>query len=123
MHGDLVISADFGTSGVKVGVVDGDLRLLARTTESYPLHLSPPGGAEQVPEDWWAALVRALGVLHAQVPDLDTRAGALVFCAQACGVICVDARGMVLRNCLTWMDKRAVRQGRRIVGGWPAVRG
>ena len=42
-NGDLVISADFGTSGVKVGVVDGDLNVLARVTETYPLALGSNG--------------------------------------------------------------------------------
>ncbi|MCW8843739.1 MAG: FGGY family carbohydrate kinase, partial [Rhodobacteraceae bacterium] len=68
--GDLVISADFGTSGVKVGVVDGDLRLLARATETYPLSLATGGIAEQNPTDWWSALARALETLREAVPSL-----------------------------------------------------
>ncbi|MEP5008558.1 FGGY family carbohydrate kinase, partial [Roseobacter sp.] len=121
--GDLVIAADFGTSGVKVGVVDDQLTLLARVTETYPLSLSPGGRAEQDPNDWWAALERALAALHKDMPDLRTRAGAIVFCGQVCGVVCADKDGKPLRPCLTWMDKRAAEVGNRLVGGFPSVRG
>ena len=121
--GDLVISADFGTSGVKLGVVDGDLRLLARATETYPLHLAPGGIAEQTPADWWSALARALTTLHNAVPALRDRTAALVFSSQLCGVICADETGTPLRPCLTWLDKRAADTGRALIGGFPAVHG
>ncbi|PSL18732.1 xylulokinase [Shimia abyssi] len=122
-RGDLVISADFGTSGVKAGVVDGDLTILARSMAPYPLHLAPGGRAEQAPEDWWAALVQAVAALHEALPGLRERVGAVVFCSQICGVICADENGIPLRNCLTWMDKRGAVEGRRLVGGFPGIRG
>ncbi len=122
-QGDLVISADFGTSGVKVGVVDGDLTVLARVTESYPLALAPGGIAEQAPEDWWGALAHALAALRREVPDLTKRAAALVFSSQLCGVVCADANGTPLRPCLTWLDKRAAPLGKKLVGGFPEVHG
>lgn len=121
--GDLVISADFGTSGVKVGVVDGDLRLLARATETYPLSLAAGGIAEQAPVDWWSALARALETLREAVPSLRERAAALVFSSQLCGVICADEHGNALRPCLTWLDKRAAETGRALIGGFPSVHG
>ncbi|MFY0616288.1 xylulokinase [Shimia sp.] len=122
-NGDLVISADFGTSGVKVGVVDHALTILARVTESYPLTLATGGVAEQAPEDWWAALAKAVAALHLEVPDLSERAGALVFSSQLCGVVCCDANGVALRPCLTWLDKRAAPLGKKLVGGFPEVHG
>ena len=51
-NADLIIAADFGTSGVKLGAVDGDMRLVARAMETYPLHLPGPSQAEQIPDDW-----------------------------------------------------------------------
>lgn len=121
--GDLVISADFGTSGVKVGVVDDDLRLLARATETYPLSLATGGIAEQSPPDWWDALARALATLRDEVPALRDRAAALVFSSQLCGVICTDEQGTPLRPCLTWLDKRAAETGRALIGGFPSAHG
>ncbi|WP_412551493.1 xylulokinase [Shimia sp. MIT910701] len=121
--GDLVISADFGTSGVKVGVVDSSLSVLARVTESYPLVLKTGGIAEQSPDDWWGALAHALATLRQEVPDLSKRAAALVFSSQLCGLVCCDANGTPLRPCLTWLDKRAAPLGKKLTGGFPEVHG
>lgn len=121
--GDLVISADFGTSGVKVGVVDSSLTVLARVTETYPLSLAAGGVAEQTPEDWWGALAHALAALRREVPDLSKRASALVFSSQLLGLICCDENGTPLRPCLTWLDKRAAPLGQKLIGGFPEVLG
>jgi len=123
MQGDLVISADFGTSGVKVGVVDGDLNVVARATADYPLNLAPGGIAEQTPDDWWGGLTRALSDLRTQVPDLRDRAAVLVFSAQICGLICADENGTALRPCMTWLDKRAGSLAQAFIGGFPQVHG
>lgn len=123
MQGDLVISADFGTSGVKVGVVDGDLNIIARVTESYPLALGPGGIAEQNPDDWWSGLTHALSELRRQVPQLRDRASVLVFSAQLCGLICADEAGTALRPCMTWLDKRASPMVQELIGGFPQVHG
>ncbi len=123
LKGDLVISADFGTSAVKVGVVDGDLNILARVTQSYPIALGPGGFAEQNPEDWWGALAHALADLRRDVPDLRHRAGAMTFSSQICGLICTDDKGIPLRPCMTWLDKRSADLSRELIGGKPNVHG
>ncbi|MDJ0630312.1 MAG: FGGY family carbohydrate kinase [Rhodobacter sp.] len=122
-HGDLILAADFGTSGVKVAAVGPDLRLIAATTESYPLHLPGPSQAEQVPEDWWSALARGVARLASEVEDLSARAGAIVFCAQMCGLVCTDSRGAALRPSLVWLDKRSAPLMQKILGGWPSISG
>ena len=80
--GDLIIAADFGTSGVKVGLVDPDFRIVARTTISYPLSLPAPSQAEQNPQDWWTAFGAAIRQLSSQVANLPERAAGIVFAAQ-----------------------------------------
>ncbi|SHJ49938.1 xylulokinase [Shimia gijangensis] len=122
-HGDLVITADFGTSAVKVGVVDGDLTLLSKATEAYPLNLAPGGIAEQNPADLWAALARALSHLRHDIPNLKERATTLVFSSQICGLICADVNGRPLMPCMTWLDKRAAQTGRDLIGGFPSAHG
>lgn len=120
---EIVLAADFGTSGVKLGAVDPQMRILARCIEPYPLSLEGPGMAEQDPADWWTALCSAVHRLAAEVPELTARTKALVFCAQMCGLICADADGVTLRPCLIWLDKRSARLSREIVGGFPSVEG
>lgn len=119
----LILAADFGTSGVKLGVVTEDFTLLATTTEPYPLHLPAPSQAEQIPEDWWSALCRGTARLAADVPDLSTRTGAIVFCAQMCGLICADKHGAPLRPALVWLDKRSAPMISGKMSGWPSVSG
>jgi len=120
---DLIIAADFGTSGVKVGAVDGELRLVSQATETYPLHLPGPSQAEQNPDDWWSALARGIARLGAEIPDLSARTGAIVFCAQMCGLVCSDARGAPLRPSLVWLDKRSAPLMQKVLGGFPKVSG
>ena len=120
---DLIIAADFGTSGVKIGAVGPDFRIVASATETYPLHLPGPSQAEQMPQDWWDALARGIARLKIQIPNLTTRTGAVVFCAQMCGLVCSDARGMVLRPALVWLDKRSAPLMQGILGGFPKVSG
>lgn len=114
----LIIAADFGTTGVKIGAVDRGLRLIAWTREPYPLMMdAATGAAEQNPQDWWDAAARGINRLSAQLPGLREGAGALVLCAQMCGVVCADAAGAPLRPCLIWLDKRAGALARRLTGG------
>ncbi len=120
---DLVVSADFGTSGVKVGVVDRNMNIVASHTEAYPLDLPAPGYAEQNPEDWWAALQRAVLMLAKTVENLSQRTAALSFCGQMAGVICADPTGRPLRPCLIWLDKRSADITHQLVGGPVTIRG
>ena len=63
----LIISADFGTSGVKIAALDRSLSAIATATRRYPLSLPGPDRAEQEPEDWWSALREGIADLAAQI--------------------------------------------------------
>ncbi len=120
---DLILAADFGTSGVKIGAVGPDLKVLASVTERYPLHLPAQSRAEQMPEDWWSALARGIARLGAEIPDLPARTGAVVFAAQMCGLVCADEAGHPLRPAMVWLDKRSAALIRGKTGGFPKVAG
>ncbi len=122
-NGDLIVAADFGTSGVKLGLVDAEFRILGRVTIPYPLSLPGPGCAEQNPRDWWNALASGLRTLSHDVEGLSTRAAALVFCAQLCGLVCADGKGAPLRPAMIWLDKRSAALTRTLTGGFPSVQG
>lgn len=121
--GDLIIAADFGTSGVKLGAVSPDMRLLATASEGYPLRLGPGGVAEQDPQDWWQAFARGCAALADRVPGLAGRAAALSLSAQMCGVVAADTDGAPLMPCMIWMDTRAAGVTRALIGGWPPAFG
>lgn len=115
-----ILAMDFGTSSVKLGLMDKDLRLVATRIEPYPIAMASEGRAEQSPENWWAALVRGLRALRAET---DASIQGLVFSAQMCGLVCADAEGRALRPALIWRDKRAASEAQALIGGFPAVHG
>lgn len=123
MTSDLIIAADFGTSGVKLGAVDDSFSLVAERVESYPLDLPGPSQAEQTPQDWWDGFARGMAHLAQEIPDLRARVKAVVFCAQMCGLVCTDRAGAPLRPALVWLDKRAAPIMGRVLGGWPRIAG
>lgn len=102
----VILAVDLGTSGMKIALVTVSGKVLG--WESEPLHLiiTPDGGAEQSPDEWWAAFLRAAKRLMGRrlVPGSAVRA---VCCStQGEGTVPVDRDGKALMNCVLWMDMR-----------------
>jgi xylulokinase len=57
MDEQLVLAVDLGTSGCKTALVSHSGKVLAWAYRPVALHLLDGAGAEQVPEDWWQALL------------------------------------------------------------------
>ena len=55
----LILAIDLGTSGPKVALVSTSGEIVASDSEETSITFLPGGGAEQDPEDWWSAIVRA----------------------------------------------------------------
>ena len=120
---DIIIAADFGTSGVKVGLLGRDLRVLGDVFCDYPIAYHSNDAVEQDPADWWNGFAKALGKLREMFADEIDRAAALVFSAQMCGVIPVDGSGTPLRPGMIWLDKRSASLIRNKMSGFPTVAG
>ncbi len=107
MSGEAVILAiDLGTSGMKVALITITGEVLGWETEPVRLYLTPDGGAEQAPEEWWQALLKASRRLlnRGLVPVKMVRA---VCCStQGEGTVPVDKDGRALMNGILWMDMR-----------------
>ena len=104
----ILIGLDVGTSGAKCIAADGEGRVLASSTQEYPLYTPRPGWAEQNPEDWFEACVRGLNEI---LPKVDKSALAGVsFSGQMHGLVALDARGEVIRPAILWCDQRTERQ-------------
>lgn len=107
MSGDPVILAvDLGTSGMKTALVSIDGRVLGWETEPIRLHLTPDGGAEQSPDEWWGAFLAAAQRLLGR--DLAPRMAVRAVCCSTQGesTIPVNQNGKALMNCISWMDMR-----------------
>lgn len=117
MDMDYSLAVDLGTSGAKVTLVSMHGAVVGWESEEVRLLLTPDGGAEQVPEDWWQAICRAARRLLGRglAPLQAVRA---VCCStQGEGTVAVDRDGQPLMNCILWMDMRGAPYVRKNVRG------
>ena len=61
------LAYDIGTTGVKTCLfeIDKSIKLVADAIEGYELYVLPGGGAEQDPDEWWAAMCKTTKELFA----------------------------------------------------------
>ena len=114
MNPPILIGLDIGTSGAKAAAVARGGKLLAWAGREYPIRTPHPGWAEQDPADWLAAgsacvreVIRAAGVNPGDV-------AAVGLAGQMHSLVCLDARGEVLRPAIFWADQRSAGQVRAL---------
>lgn len=83
---------DVGTTGIKTCIfeIDKDFRILASATESYKLYVYDDGGAEQDPDEWWAAMCSTTRVVLEKSGISPDKIAGVSFCSQAQGLVLVD---------------------------------
>lgn len=123
MTSPLFLALDLGTSGMKVALITLDGRVLGWESEPVRLLLTPDGGAEQSPEEWWQAFLVAAGRLLARNPELARQVRAVCCSTQGEGTISVARDGQPLGNCILWMDMRGAPHLKKQLGGWPEIDG
>jgi xylulokinase len=118
-----ILAIDLGTSGPKVALVSMRGEVAASAFEETPLLLLPNGGAEQRPDDWWNAIVKASRKVIGQnvVPVEDIVA--LSCTSQYSSTVAVGRDGRPLMNAINWMDTRGEPYVRQITGGPLKVQG
>ena len=103
------ITYDVGTTGVKscVFALSDKIELLGYSSEGYNLYVTPDGGAEQEPDEWWAAIchttadaLKSAGISANQIEGIS-------FCSQMQGVVMVDKDGLPVHRAFSYMDQRA----------------
>ena len=102
----LVLAVDLGTSGMKVALITISGRVLAWESEPVRLLITPDGGAEQSPDEWWAAFLSAAGRLLKRDAGYGASVRAVCCSTQGEGTVAVDKDGNALMNCILWMDMR-----------------
>ncbi|MCL4180704.1 MAG: FGGY-family carbohydrate kinase [Verrucomicrobia bacterium] len=125
MEAPLVIGYDLGTTGAKTCLFRlGDrIELLGRAMREYPLQLTPGGGAEQHPADWWRAMTEGTGEVLRKCGVAPGQVRALSFSAGMQSFVPVDATGEALRPAMTYLDQRAEAEQRRVLCRAPRVSG
>lgn len=123
MTGPYIISVDGGTESARAAIFTADGQLVASRATPYPLRHPRPGWAEQLPDEWWTAIVSAIrstveasGVNPEEIIGIS---GDLT----SCTVVCMDEDFQPVRPAIIWMDVRAASQARRIAeSGYPALK-
>src|SRR5512133_2796711 len=113
----LILAIDLGTSGMKVALIAVSGRVLGWESEPVRLILTPDGGAEQSPEEWWQAFLSAAGRLLKR--DHESASHVIAVCAstQGEGTVAVDQAGNALGNAILWMDMRGAPHLRKQLHG------
>ncbi|MBN2547992.1 MAG: FGGY-family carbohydrate kinase [Anaerolineales bacterium] len=122
-HEPVILAVDLGTSSMKVALIAINGTVLDWEAEPIQLYLTPDGGAEQSPEEWWQAFLSASKRLLSR--DLASACAVRAICCstQGEGTIPVDRDGKALMNCILWMDMRGAPNLRRQFKGWINVSG
>lgn len=118
-----VLAFDLGTSGLKAAVLSSKAVILDSEVVPLDVHLTPDGGAEQHPADWWAAMVKATHAIWGRGVARPADVVGIALSSQWSGTVPVAADGSTIRPALIWMDSRGAEEAKRIVGGFPAIDG
>jgi xylulokinase len=119
----LILAIDLGTSGPKVALVSASGEIVASDSEETSLTFLPGGGAEQAPEEWWQAIVRAARRVMGREAGRCQSVAAVSCTTQYSCTVAVDRDGRPLMNAISWMDTRGARAAREVTAGWPSFQG
>lgn len=118
----MYLGIDFGTSSVKIVLLDGQHRTVA--TNSLPLSVQRPQPlwSEQHPADWWAATEAAVQTFARSHPKDMAAVQAIGLSGQMHGAVLVDANNAVLRPAILWNDGRSAAQCTQLETALPTLR-
>ncbi len=109
-----IFSYDFGTSGVKIALVDLQGSLIDSEIVRYALLTPRPGWAEQDPNEFWAAVCRGTREVVTRQALTPQSVVGMAFGTQWKGIIPLNGQGRVLHNAIIWLDGRAKAQAREL---------
>jgi len=118
-----ILAVDLGTSGMKVSLISVSGKVLGWESEPVRLILTPEGGAEQCPEEWWQAFLASSIRLLNKDPEAARKVIAICCSTQGEGTIAVDQAGNALGNAVLWMDMRGAPYLRKRLQGWLNIDG
>lgn len=120
-----VIAYDIGTTGVKTCIfsITDKIELLAAASEGYKLYVMPNGGAEQDPDEWWAAMRNSTNVVMKKSKIKKEAISGISFCSQMQGVVLVDKDANAVRRAFSYMDQRATEELKAGMGGGVQIAG
>ena len=106
----LVLGVDSSTQATKVEARDIDSGEVVATAQASHPPTNPPV-SEQEPEEWWEALVAAIG----QLGERREKVSAIAIAGQQHGLVLVDEAGDVIRPAKLWNDTTSAPQAEALV--------
>src|SRR5690606_26310133 len=97
------LTADGGTESLRARLYDLSGNCLASVAVSYETKFSPGARAEQDPEDWWNAFVKASRQTIAEARVDPAAIEAITLATTSCTVVALDRDGRALRPAIIWM--------------------
>ncbi|MEP7133424.1 MAG: FGGY-family carbohydrate kinase [Chloroflexota bacterium] len=113
----LILAVDLGTSGMKVALITVSGKVIGWESEPVRLILTPDGGAEQSPDEWWQAFLSATKMLIKKNQDAGQNVIAVCASTQGEGTVAVDRAGNAIGNAILWMDMRGATYLRKQLHG------
>jgi xylulokinase len=107
---EFLIGVDIGTLGSKGVIIDSEGRVLAQHFVEHGINIPRPGWAEQNPEDYWNDFVTIVKTLLLKSNVTPSRIAAVGVSGLVPDVIPIDPYGKPLRDCIIYMDRRAVEE-------------
>ena len=105
----LLLGIDLGTSSVKVLLLTEGGQVLGHGSGGYPINTPHPGWAEQDPQTWWDASVKAVRQAIIGIAGRESIA-AIGISGQMHGTVLLDQQGRILHPAVIWPDQRTTRQ-------------
>lgn len=105
--GPYLLGLDGGTEGMRVGIFTTDGTPVIFVREAYATTHPRTGWAEQDPQDWWDAAVRAVRRAVAESGIDPNAVAGLALACTSCSLVFADSDGKPLRSAIIWMDVRS----------------
>jgi xylulokinase len=103
----LLLGIDIGTSACKVAAFTVDGRVVAQSTQAYPVYYPAADYVEQDPREWWKGVCDGIRETLALGSIDPAQIAGIGIDGQSWSAIPVDKAGNVLHNTPIWMDTRS----------------
>lgn len=110
MENSFILTFDFGTSGMKMSLIDSSLHVVEVLKHDYDFTSPNTEWAQINPRVFIQAITEAVRVMKEKNPQQVSLVKGLIFCTQWKGLIPVDEQGTALYDAILWLDKRSQRQ-------------
>lgn len=106
---------DFGTNGVRVGIVDCNGEILVHKETFYATKFEEEGSATQNCNDWIPSFYESAGYCLDKLSEAEKqRLSSAAVCATSSTVLLIDSNGNPLTDAFLWMDTRSKHCAKRI---------